>query len=114
VNVTVTFNEERFGLTEGQQSCINSYQSQQSNYNTYQAYANMLAKTLKNSVDAIRTWFPINLTSRSTAYLIYSNAALSCEGFMTQATVDATQTAAICAKFNFTDIDDVQFFVRGK
>jgi len=86
-------------------------------YNTYQAYGNMLTKTISLSVQAIRENFPVNLASRIIAYYCKEESlsrASCCTGYMNAAGVNATQTTAICEKYNFNNITDVQFFVSDK
>ena len=72
----------------------------------------MMVKTIQNSVKEIETNFPVNLASRTTA-LLNKNDAKTCDGYMTAAGVEAAQIAIICAKYDFTNVTDVQFFVSG-
>lgn len=72
----------------------------------------MMVKTIQNSVKEIETNFPVNLASRTTALLIKAEGK-TCDDYMTAAEVEVAQIAVICAKYDFTNVTDVQFFVSG-
>lgn len=48
----------------------------------------MMVKTIQNSVKEIETNFPVNLASRTTA-LLNKNEGKNCNGYMTEAGVEA-------------------------
>lgn len=85
--------------------CINSYSYQQADYNTYQAYANMMVQTISSSLKQIGTYFPINIAARTLAYRMKNAATLTppittnhdCTSFMTAALVPAATVTTVCA-----------------
>jgi len=105
-----------FGISQAQAMCINSYSYQQADYNTYQAYANMMVQTIASSLKQIGTYFPINIASRTLAYRFKNYATLpaplptanhDCTAFMTAAGVPAATVTSVCATYNFNNITDV-------
>jgi len=94
-----------FSLTQQQAMCINSYSYQQADYNTYQAYANMMVQTISSSLKQIGTYFPINIAARTLAYRMKNAATLTppittnhdCTSFMTAALVPAATVTTVCA-----------------
>jgi hypothetical protein len=56
----------------------------------------MLTKTVDKSIREIRTYFPINLASRTTAKYIDQSTTINCESFMDEALVLEPLKTTIC------------------
>lgn len=83
-----------------------------SSYNSFQASGNMLSATVKTSYEFIKSTFPIELASRMTTQLM-SLSDDPCATYFGAAGVDTTQVKAICEKYDFAEVSNVTFFVKG-
>lgn len=104
-----------FGLSQPQATCIYSYAFQQSDYNTYQAYANMLAQTVHTSLYEIGKYFPVNIAARTVAYRSKNSlpSANTCATMLAAIVPAVTNAVDVCNTYSMTNITDVQLFASG-
>lgn len=104
--------EARFNLNENKAKCMMNWVNTQSKNTDEQSFSNLMTETIYTSLNPLKENLAFNLASRSVAYYnAFGN--WSCEYFMNQTTLTEEQVTTICAKYNFSDIDDVSFFVKG-
>jgi hypothetical protein len=99
-----------FGLNEEQATCLYSYGKQQIMYNTYQAYGNLVTKTVNESISPLMQ-VSYDLTARVATY--YNEfSGTDCNSYFTIAIPDDTaKVDSICANYDFNTVEDVSYFL---
>lgn len=99
------------GLTQEQATCLYSYGKQQIQYNTYQAYGNLVTKTVNESIEPLMG-ISFDLTSRVAVYYNVLGG-LDCSHYFTAAIPnDEARVNSICVNFDFYDIDTISYFLN--
>lgn len=85
---------------------------QGSSYNNV-AFGSLMQKAMNQSFHLLEEVLPLEITARVFAQSITADKEKDCHYFIDQVVKDVAATNEICLKYNFSDVEQLKFFING-